>query len=183
MAYSLPLQLNLLGLCTRVLTRQGIQQFTLTIARDASNAHHLTGTNLQTDLRQIDAELVFFGQRQILHFKQHSAWLSVLVSKGWWFCANHQATERRIGFFTGIADTRHLAGSKHRTGCAQFSDFMQFVADVEQATALADQFLKHHKQLVHRLGRQNRGGLIQDQQLRLGEQGPNDFNPLHFAHA
>ena len=60
---------------------------------------------------------------------------------------------------------------------------MQLVADVQNAATLSHQLAQHHKQFVHRLRGEHRGGLVQNQQARFGEQGPDDFYPLHLAHA
>ena len=59
---------------------------------------------------------------------------------------------------------------------------MQLVADVEDAAALAGQLFQHHKQLLYRLRGEHRGGLVEDEQLRIGQQGANDLHPLHLAH-
>ena len=60
---------------------------------------------------------------------------------------------------------------------------MQLVADVQNTAALRRELLEHHKELFHRLGCEHRGRFVQDKQLRVGEQGADDFHPLHLAHA
>ena len=44
------------------------------------------------------------------------------------------------------------------------------------------QLAQHDEQLLHRLRRQHRGRLVEDQQLRVGEQRADDLHPLHLAH-
>ena len=85
------------------------------------------------------------------------------MSQGWRLCANHQSTERCIGFFTRVANTRHFTATKHCTGCAKLSDFMQFVADVQQAATFTDQLFQDDKKFFNRLRGQHRGGLVQDE--------------------
>jgi hypothetical protein len=53
----------------------------------------------------------------------------------------------------------------------------------KNAAALGRQLFEHHKQLFHRLRRQHRSGLVQDQQLGLVKQRADDLHPLHLAHA
>ena len=134
------------------------------------------------DVGQVEAKLVFLVQGQMTRFKQHRARCAFLVLQGWRFCANHHAAERRIGFFSGIANTRNLATPQHRTSRTQFANFVQLVTDVKQATTLANQFFQNNKQLVNCLWREHRSGFIQNEQLRLCEQSSNDFDALHLAH-
>ena len=83
--------------------------------------------------------------------------------------ADHQATERGVGLFTRVAHARELAAAQHRAGAAQRPDFVQLVRDVQNTDALTDQLVQHHKQLFHRLRCQHRSGLVQDQELGLGQ--------------
>ena len=55
------------------------------------------------------------------------------------------------------------------------------MADVQNTAALGCQFAQGFEQLLDRLRRQHRGRLIQNQQLRLGQQGAHNFHPLAFA--
>ena len=64
---------------------------------------------------------------------------------------------------------------------AQRADFMQLMADVQNAATLGDKLAQDGKQLVNCLRRQHRGGLIQNQQTGFAEQGANDFHSLHFT--
>ena len=66
---------------------------------------------------------------------------------------------------------------------AQRTDFMQLVADVQNAATLGHQLAQHRKQFVHGLRCEHRGGLVQNQQTRFTQQGADDFHPLHLAHA
>ena len=58
---------------------------------------------------------------------------------------------------------------------------MEFVADVQNTFALAGQLIEDHKKFLDRLWGQDRGGLIEDQQLGIVQQRANDLNPLHLT--
>ena len=60
---------------------------------------------------------------------------------------------------------------------------MQLVADVENAAAFGSQAPQHLEQALHGLRRQHRGGLVQDQQARVGQQGTDDLDALALTHA
>ena len=83
--------------------------------------------------------------------KQDIAWRSILMLERRRLGANHQATERCIGFFAGIANTRHLSAPQYRTGRAKLSNFVQLVADVKEAATFADEFLQDHKKFFYGL--------------------------------
>ena len=100
-----------------------------------------------------------------------------------WQAANHELAERGIGFLARVAHACDTPCTHDGAGGAQGANFVQLVADVQNAAPLCGQLAQHHKQLLHRLRREHRGGLVQDEQLRVGEQGADDFHPLHFAHA
>ena len=59
---------------------------------------------------------------------------------------------------------------------------MQLVADVQNTATLSSKLAQHHEQLHHCLRCQHRRGFIQYQQLGVGQQGANNFYPLHFTH-
>ncbi len=132
---------------------------------------------------QINPKLLFALQRKSVDFHDHGAGVRCRTRQRRRFSANHQARQRSIGFFLRITYTGHLAAAQNRTGRAQLTDFMEFVADVKNAAALARQTIKHDKELFHRLRREHRGWLVKNQQLRTGQQGADDFDALHFTHA
>ena len=154
----------------------------MTIARHACEAHHLTGAHLQVQAKQIDTKLVGSRQAQALHLEHRYAGLLRPVDQLRRLGADHQTRQRGIGLFAGVADPGDTPPPQHRAGRAQFANFMQLVADVQNAAALRGQFFQHHEQLFDRLRCQHRGGLVQDQQLRVGQQSADDLDPLHLAH-
>jgi hypothetical protein len=108
----------------------------LTVAGHASQTHDLSGTHLQVQAEQVDAKLVGARQAQALHLKHRRAGLLRPVGQLRRLCANHEARERGIGLFGRVADPGDTAATQHRAGRAQFSNLVQFVADVQNATAL-----------------------------------------------
>jgi hypothetical protein len=76
----------------------------------------------------------------------------------------------------------HLARPQHGAGGAQSANFVQLVADVQNAAALGRQTPQHHKQFFDGLWRQDRSGFIQNQNFGLAQQGADDFHALHFTH-
>ena len=73
-------------------------------------------------------------------------------------------------------------GTHYRAVVAQRANFVQLVADIQNAATLAAELAQNTKQALHRLRRKHRGRLIQNQQTRVGKQGADDFHPLHFTH-
>jgi hypothetical protein len=65
-------------------------------------------------------------------------WLA-LVYQGRWLAANHQLAERGIGLLAGNAFAADTPSPQHCAMGAQSPDFMQLVADVQDAATLGHQ--------------------------------------------
>ena len=157
------------GRSPHVFARQGIQQLFLSIARHAGQAHHLSGAHLQVQAQQVNTKLVGSRQAQALHLEHRCPGLLRPVDQLRRLGADHQPRQRGIGLFARVADPGDPAAAQHRAGRAQLANFMQLVADVQNAATLRGQFFKHDKQLFDGLRCQHRGGLVQDQQLRVSQ--------------
>ena len=131
---------------------------------------------------QVYAKLVFARQAQAADPQAGLAHGSRVVHQLGRLAANHEARQGRIGLVRRVAHAGDLAPAQHGAGIAQRANLVQLVADVQNAAALRRELLEHHKQFFYRLGREHRGRLVQDEQLRVGEQRADDFHPLHFAH-
>ena len=166
-----------------VLTRQSVEQLLLPVARNARNAHHLARMNFERDLMKIHAELVLARQRQRTHTQHRRTQLRLAPRQLRWLGTNHQARQGGVGLLRRLANPGHLAAAQHGTDLAQFADFMQLVADVQNAAARAGHLSQHHKEFLHGLRHQYRRRFVKNQQLRLRQQGADDFHPLHLAHA
>ena len=100
-----------------------------------------------------------------------------------WLGPDHQTTETCVRLFSRIAHARQLAAAQHGASAAQRPNFVQLVRDVQNAHALADQLVQHHKEFLHSLRCQHRSRLVQNQELGFGQQSADDLHPLHLAHA
>ena len=166
-----------------VLTRQSVEQLLLPVARNARNAHHLARMNFERDLMKIHAELVLARQRQRTHTQHRRTQLRLAPRQLRWLGTNHQARQGGIGLLRRLANSGHPAAAQHGADAAQLADFMQLVADVQNAAARAGHLSEHHKEFLHGLRHQHRRRLVKNQQLRLRQQGADDFNALHLPHA
>ena len=155
----------------------------MAVARDPGNAHHLTGANLQRNGVKVDAKLVFTRKLEIGHTQHGRTGLARMVLQLRGLRANHQARKRGIRLLGRVAHPGDLAAAQYGTGGAEFTNFMELVADVQNTAAFRGQLFQHHKEFFNCLRRQHRGRLVQNQQLRVGQQGPDDLHPLHLAHA
>ena len=167
----------------RVLARQGIQQLLLAVAGDPGNAHHLARAHLQRDAGQVNSKLVLARQLQVLHAQHRRTGPGRAPGQLRRLGADHHARQRCVGFLGRVAHAGNLAPAQHRAGIAQLANFMQLVTDIQNAAALAGQLFQHHKQLFHGLRGEHRRRFVQDEDFRAGEQGANDFHPLHLPHA
>ena len=79
--------------------------------------------------------------------------------------------------------TRPARSTVQRWQSARRTDCLQVVADIKSAAPLVGQLAQHAEKALHRLRRQHRGGFIENQQARVGQQRADDFHPLHFTHA
>ena len=176
-------QANRPGSRAAVFTRQGVQQLLLTVAGDAGDTHHFARSNLDRNIFQVHAKLVVTRQAQGLYTQHWCAGLLRAMRQLRRFGADHQARQRGIRLLRRVAHTGDLAAPQYGTGGAQRADLVQLVADVQDAATFGRQLPEHHEQLVHRLRCQHRGRFVEDQQLRAGQQGTDDFDALHLAHA
>ena len=81
--------------------------------------------------------------------------------------ADHQARQAGVALLRRIDLAGDLAAAQHGAVVAQRADLVELVADVEDRAALGRQLAQRDEQLLHRLRRQHRGRLVEDQQLRV----------------
>jgi len=166
----------------RIFTRQRRHQFLLAVTRYPGDPEHLTGAHRETDRGQIHAELVLLFKREVAHFKHHIACGARCMFQCRRLGTNHQARQAGIGLLRRVHCAGDLAAAQYRAVMAQGADFIELVADVDNAATFAGQFAKRHKQPFHRLRRQHRSRFIENQELRPGQQGTHDLDPLALAH-
>jgi hypothetical protein len=78
--------------------------------------------------------------------------------------------------------SHHLARAQDGGAITEHLDLLQFVADVENGAALGGQPPEHGKEPLDRLRGQNRGGFIQNKELGVLEQTPQNLHPLTLSH-
>ena len=176
------MQANHAGRGTHILAIQCGQQFVLAVARHAGYAHHFSGTHLERHALQFGTELVLARQAQAIHLEHLLAGRAGLLAQGRRLRADHHAAERGVALLLRIALSTHTPASQHGTGRAQGTDFMQLVADIQNAAALGGQTPQHLEQALHRLRREHGSGLVQNQQARIGQQGADDLDALALAY-
>ena len=174
-------ELDRTGRRARVLARQRGHQFLLAVARHAGNAEDLAGAHLQADAFQIGAERRLLLQRQLAQLEHHVAEPGLHVLQLQRLGADHQARQAGVGLAGRVDLAGDLAGAQHGAVVAQRADLVELVADVENAGAGLCQLAQRHEERLHRLGREHRRGFVQDQQLRLGQQGAHDLDALTLA--
>ena len=95
--------------------------------------------------------------------------------------ADHHAGERGGCFLPRIASTRDLAVAQHRGPVADAAHLFQPMADVEHRAALALQLLERLEQPVGLLRGQHRCRLVEDDEVRVLQQGADDLDALPLA--
>jgi hypothetical protein len=73
------------------------------------------------------------------------------------------------------------AGAQHRAVVAERADLVELVRDVEDRAAFARELAQRHEERLHRLRRQHRRRLVEDQEARLGQQRAHDLDALALA--
>ena len=163
--------------------RDGPQQLLLAVARDPGNAHDLTAAHLQADVPQLGAEGIVRGVVQATELQAQLTFRPGLaVAAGREVLPDHHAGHGLGGLLGRVAGAGHPAPPQHRRPVAELLDLVELVADVEDAHPLGGQLPQGLEELAHRLGREHRGGLIQDEQAGILKQAADDLHPLTFAH-
>ncbi len=95
--------------------------------------------------------------------------------------AYHHACKRGGRFRARIAGAGYLAVSQHRRAVADALHFLETMTDIKDGTPLRSQFLQRLEKAVRFLGRQHRSRFVEDDELRVLQESPDDFDPLPFA--
>ena len=137
----------------------------------------------QADVLQRRAERIVRRQAETAYLQHRAAFADEgrrLADRQ--LATDHHARQagRRLVPRGGAA--RHLAAPHDRGGVTQGLDLVELVADVEDGDPLRGELAQGLEELEHRLGREDRGGLIEDQQLGILQQAADDLHALAFAH-
>ncbi len=113
------------------------------------------------------AERVFLGQREAAHRRAPPRRLAPARCCS---CGGSAPIIRRdrlaLVSFVGIDLAGDLAAAQHRAVVAERADLVELVRDVEDRAAFGGELAQRDEQRLHRLRRQHRGRLVEDQQLR-----------------
>ncbi len=126
-------------------------------------------------------ERILLGQREAAHREDERAGAHLAMLELRRLGADHEARQAGVGLLGRIDLARDLAAAQHRAVVAQGADLVELVRDVEDRAALGGELAQGHEQRLHRLRRQHRGRLVEDEQLRRGHQGAHDLDPLALA--
>ena len=95
--------------------------------------------------------------------------------------ADHHARQGSGGLVAGIAGSDLLSEAQDRGGVAQPLHFFELMRNIENGAAFAPQPFQNNEKLIGLLRRENRGRLIENEQLGIPHQHTHNFNALAFA--
>src|SRR5690606_37103000 len=165
-----------------ILACQCGQQLLLAIARDTRHAKDFALAQIEADVFQWRGEGMSTRQGEPANREQYLAGRLFTMPDGGRLAADHHAREAGIGFLPRVAHTCHAAGAHHRAAAAELANFIELVADIEDAAAFGRQLPQRTEQRLYGLRRQYRCGFIQYQQLRVAQQGTDNLDPLTLPH-
>ena len=95
---------------------------------------------------------------------------------------DHQARELgRVDVSPTGARARHVAVAQDRDALRDAHHLVELVADEHGRLASVAELADDAEQAVGLLGREHRGGLVEDEQLRAAVERPQDLDPLEVA--
>ena len=160
--------------------QQRLDQLGLPVALDPGDPEDLTGPGLEGDVLDhlVAADV---DDRDVLGAQHRRAGLGLGLVDG----QLDRASDHQLGQL-GLAGVRgggphDLAAADHRDPVADGLDLAQLVGDEDDRGALGLEPAHDLHQLVDLLGREHRGGLVQDQHLGVVGQRLEDLHPLLHA--
>jgi hypothetical protein len=181
-AHRLAVDADRVGAPGQRLARQGLGQFGLAVPGDSADAQDLAAGHAQADVLEIGAELLVRSQAQALHDQTRTLALGMGRAMGGRLelVADHELGQppRRLLpriAFGDDAPERMIVARSHSaqisSACGRCEDGAAFLRQPPQGL----------EQPLHLLGRQHRGRLVHDQQLRITQQAAHDLDALAFA--
>ncbi len=161
--------------------QQRLGQLGLAVALDAGDGQDLAGADREADVVDVD-QAGGVGDRQAGDHQRVVAERGrVLVHGQLDRSTDHQGGELGVaGGGLGLAD--HLAQPDHRDPVGDLAHLAQLVGDEDDRGAGLAQLTHDLHQLVGLLRGEHRGGLVEDQHLRVAGEGLDDLDPLLHAH-
>ncbi len=157
------------------LAGQSRHQLALAIAADAGDADDLAGAHREVDRR-------IGSQRQPADHQPGGTGRRIVRGDLRRIGTDHQPRQPLFGFVARIDLRDHATGAHHGAHMRERADLVQLVADEQHAHAIGRQLAQRGEQPLHRLRRQHRGRLVEDQQARRAKQRAQDLDPLALAH-
>ena len=165
-----------------ILAGQRIEQFALPVSGDAGHGEHLARANGEVDVLERDREGSAGRNGEIADLDANiPRGLAPLPLNARNIGADHHSRKRSGGLLLRVAVTRHASVTQHGRAVADALHFFQPMADVEHGPPLCLQLEQRLEQPVRLLGCEDRGGFIQDDELRVLQEGADDLDALAFA--
>ena len=133
---------------------------------------------------QFGREQMRFGQRQAVQVQLAFVALRFRIAlpvQTHQFITDHHARQAGAGFVARVAVAGNAAAAHDGGAVAQGANFIKLVADVQNAATFGGQLAQRDEQFFHGLRGQHGSRLVENQQLRIGQQRAHDFHALPFA--
>ena len=150
----------------RLQTGEAVDELRLAVAVDAGQAHDLTPAHLQAHVADGVVLMYLAGHGHMRHVQHHVAGgAGLLLHMEIDIAAHHHGRQLLHGGVLRLHGAHTLALAQHGAAVGHGHDLVELVGDEQDALALGGQILHDLHQLVDLLGRQNGGGLVEDEDL------------------
>ncbi len=160
----------------------GIRENLLPVAGNACDSKNFTAPDTETDpLQRFDS--LFVVGFDVLNIQGHLAlfhWFSIQAEED--LSSHHHFRQLLLGGILASNASNHFPLAHDGDPVGDLHNLVQLVADEDDGFTFLDHFFQDLKEGVHFLGRQHRGGLVQDENLCAFEKGFDDLDPLLFPH-
>ena len=164
-------------------TRDGLQQFLLTAARNACNAQNFAGEGFELDVRQHRAAFVIHGvdvgQLQLHDGIDGIGTFDVQLD----LLAHHHFGQAALCRILRVHRADGFALAQHGHAVAQAEHFVEFVGNDQDGVPLIAHVTQHLEQLFRLLRGQNGGGFVQNEHVGSAVKHLDDLHRLLLGHA
>ena len=161
--------------------RDGLDELALPVAFDAGDADNLAGAHVERHAIQNRAGAGAY--REIAHAERHVAgFRGRLFDTEQYFASHHQPGQLRRARLLRLHAADDLTIPHHRHIVGNRQHFSQLVRDDDDRFPLLAHAAKDREELLHLLRCQNRGRLVQNQQLRISVQRLQQLDALLLSH-
>ena len=158
-----------------------LDELALTVALDAGNAEDLAGAHL--DVEPVDHRVTtVVVDRERVDVDHHVTRRGVaLLDLEHDVAPDHQVGQRLLRRGLGIGGAGDPAVAQHRDPVGDGEHLAQLVGDEDDRLALIDEAADDTEEVVDLAWREDRGRLIEDQDVGLAEEGLDELDALLFA--